>query len=199
VTGRRRPILALEYALAHGENLKGLVISNMMASIPLYNEYAETVLMPQIEPAVLAEIKAFEAAENYADPRYMQLLMEHHYVNHILRRPAEQWPDSVNRAFEHLNPEVYVLMQGPSELGASGRLLSWDRTADLAKINVPTLVIGARHDTMDPEHMEWMAGELPNGSYLCCPDGSHMAHYDDAEVYLGGLLSYLREVGGSGG
>lgn len=192
-------ILALEYALAHGENLKGLVISNMMASIPLYNEYAEKVLMPQIEPTVLAEIKAFEAAENYADPRYMQLLMEHHYVDHILRRPADQWPDSVNRAFEHLNPGVYVLMQGPSELGASGRLLGWDRTADLAKIGVPTLVIGARHDTMDPEHMEWMAGEIPNGSYLYCPDGSHMAHYDDAQVYLEGLLSYLREVGWSGG
>lgn len=192
-------ILAIEYALAHGENLKGLVISNMMASIPLYNRYAEQVLMPQIDPAVLAEIKAFEAAENYADPRYMELLMEHHYVNHILRRPADQWPDSVNRAFEHLNHHVYVLMQGPSELGASGRLLKWDRTADLAEITVPTLVIGARHDTMDPTHMEWMAGELPQGRYLHCPEGSHMAHYDDEQVYLEGLLAFLRDTGGQSG
>jgi proline iminopeptidase len=99
-------ILAMEYALAHGDKLKGLIISNMMASIPLYNEYAEEVLMPQIDPEVLTEIKALEAAENYDDPRYMDLLVEHHYVHHILRAPAEQWPDDVTRAFEHINPQI---------------------------------------------------------------------------------------------
>jgi proline iminopeptidase len=30
-------LLAIEYALAHPESLKGLVISNMMASIPAYS------------------------------------------------------------------------------------------------------------------------------------------------------------------
>ena len=34
-------ILAMEYALAHQQNLKGLIISNMVASIPKYNEYAQ--------------------------------------------------------------------------------------------------------------------------------------------------------------
>ena len=33
----------------------------MMASVPAYNAYAEQVLMPQMDQAVLAEIKAFEA------------------------------------------------------------------------------------------------------------------------------------------
>jgi proline iminopeptidase len=36
-------LLALEYALAHQQNLKGLIISNMMASVPAYNDYAATV------------------------------------------------------------------------------------------------------------------------------------------------------------
>lgn len=189
-------ILAIEYALAHGENLKGLIISNMMASIPLYNEYAENVLMPQIDPEVLAEIMAFEAAEDYANPRYSELLMEHHYQYHVLRLPPDQWPDGMNRAFAHMNPDIYVLMQGPSELGAGGRLEYWDRTADLAQIEAPTLVIGATHDTMDPEHMEWMASELPNGQFLLCPDGSHAAHYDDQEVYVDGLIRFIHEVAG---
>ena len=187
-------ILAMEYALEHGDQLKGLIISNMMASIPLYNQYAEEVLMPQIDPAVLAEIKGFEAAEDYENPRYMELLMEHHYVYHVLRMPADQWPDGMVQAFEHINPQIYVLMQGPSELGASGRLLDWDRTADLARIEAPTLVIGARHDTMDPSHMEWMANELPNGSYLFCPEGSHAAHHDDQEVYMDGVIRFIHEV-----
>lgn len=53
--------------------------------------------------------------------------------------PPDQWPDPVNRAFKHLNPKVYIPMQGPSELGASGKLLNWDRTADLKNITVPAL------------------------------------------------------------
>src|SRR5262249_10874485 len=49
-------ILALEYALKYQQHLKGLIISNMMASIPAYNEYAKTVLMPQMDQQALAEI-----------------------------------------------------------------------------------------------------------------------------------------------
>ena len=70
-------------------------------------------------------------------------------------------------------------MQGPSEPGASGRLLNWDRTADIASINTPTLVIGAKHDTMNPAHMRWMANKMPNARFLLCPDGSHLAQWDD--------------------
>ena len=187
-------ILAIEYALAHGDALKGLVISNMMASIPEYNRYAREVLIPQIDPQALAKIKALEASDDYDNPRYMELLMEHFYVHHILRRPAEEWPVEVMASLEHVNPEIYVLMQGPSELGAGGRIEHWDRTADLAKITTPTLVIGARYDTMDPEHMEWMANQLPNGQYLFCPNGSHLAYYDDKETYMQGLIHFLEAV-----
>ncbi len=187
-------ILAIEYALAHPENLKGLIISNMMASIPAYNEYAKTVLMPAMDPAALKEILAFEQAKDYKNPRYMELLVPNFYELHILRMPAEQWPEPVNRAFAKLNYDVYLTMQGPSEMGASGKLLNWDRTADLASIKVPTLVIGARYDTMDPKHMEWMAGQFPNGSYLYCPEGSHLALYDDQATYFEGLIRFLREV-----
>lgn len=59
-------------------------------------------------------------------------------------------------------------MQGPSELGisAEAKLRDWDRKADLASIDVPTLVIGAGYDKMDPAHMENMAGLLRRGRYL---------------------------------
>ena len=59
---------------------------------------------------------------------------------------------------------------------------------------VETLVIGAGHDTMDPAHMEWMAGELPKGRYLFCPEGSHLSMYDDQEVYFAGLTQFLWDV-----
>lgn len=187
-------ILATEYALAHQDRLKGLIISNMMASIPAYNEYAAKVLMPAMDPKVLAEVKRLESTGQFEDPRYMQLLMPAHYELHILRMPADQWPDPVQRAFKHLNAKVYVPMQGPSELGASGKLLNWDRTADLRRITVPALTIGAQHDTMDPKHMEWMSKQMPKGRYLHCPNGSHMSMYDDQLTYVNGLVTFMKDV-----
>jgi proline iminopeptidase len=189
-------ILAMEYALAHQEHLRGLVISNMMASAPAYTAYAEHVLMPAMDQGVLAEIKALEAAGDIENPRYMELLVPHYYEHHTLRMPAADWPDPVQRAFAHINPQIYVPMQGPSELGmsADAKLAMWDRVADLARIEVPTLVIGARYDTMDPGHMEMMAGRLPRGRYLYCAEGSHLALYDDQETYFAGLIDFLRDL-----
>jgi proline iminopeptidase len=186
-------ILAAEYALAHGEHLKGLVISNMMMDVPAYNAYARDVLMPAMDQAALAEIQALEAAGDYENPRFMELLMEHHYVHHVLRMPAAEWPDPARRTIEHINPAVYVKMQGPSELGiaASATLAQWSRFEELSRIDVPTLVIGAAHDTMDPAHMEEVARRLPQGTYLHCPDGSHLAIFDDQETYFRGLIAWM--------
>jgi len=191
-------LLAAEYALHHQEHLRGLVISSMMSSVPAYNAYAEQVLMPAMDQAALAEIKSLEASGDIENPRYMELLNEQHYVHHVLRMPVADWPDPVVRAFAHINPAIYVSMQGPSELGisADASLAHWDRTAELASIDVPALVIGARHDTMDPAYMEMMAGRLPQGRYLHCPDGSHMAMYDDQAVYFAGLIDFLHDLEG---
>ena len=185
-------ILAVEYALKHGQNLKGLVISNMMMSIPAYNRYADEVLAKQMDPAVVKEIKALEAAGKHDDPRYEALLMPHFYAHHICRLP--EWPDAVVRSFAKLNKEIYVLMQGPSEFGASGLLEQWDRKADLGKLAMPTLVIGAANDTMDPAHMRWVSTQVKQGSFLLCPKGSHLAMWDDQEAYFGGLLRWLKAV-----
>jgi proline iminopeptidase len=187
-------ILAMEYAVHHQEALKGLVISNMMSSARQYNDYAEDVLMPAMDPDVLAEIKRYEAEGRTDDPRYESLLMEHHYVLHVCRLPLDEWPDPVVRSLAHINPKIYVPMQGPSELGLSGTLEDWDRSADLAGIDVPALVIGATHDTMDPAHMRWMSEQLPQGRYLHCPNGSHLSQFDDPEHYFPGLLDFLRSL-----
>lgn len=185
-------ILAIEYALAHQDQLKCLVVSNMMASIPAYNDYADRVLKPQLDPASLRLVEELEATGKTQDPRYMGILMPQHYEKHFLRRPAAEWPDGVQRAFARINTHIYVLMQGPSELGASGRLEKWDRFADLKRIAVPTLVIAGRHDTMDPQHMAAMAEQLPNGE-LAMTEGSHMAFYDDQPTYFARLTTFLRK------
>lgn len=187
-------ILAMEYALAHQDALKGLIISNMMASCPAYQRYADEVLGPQMDPAVLKRVKELEAAGEYEHDEYMEILIPHHYEKHVLRKPVDQWPQAVNDAFSGINQDLYVYMQGPSEFGIAGTLAQWDRFEDLPSITVPALVIGADHDTMDPEHMRAMAEQLPRGSFLRCPQGSHMAMWDDPDVYHRGVLDFMKNT-----
>jgi proline iminopeptidase len=183
-------ILATEYALKYGANLKGLIISNMMMSIPDYNRYAEEVLAKGMDPAVVREVKELEAKGQYESPRYMELLLPNFYAKHLCRLP--EWPDAANRGFGKINKQIYVLMQGPSEFGASGRLEKWDRKADLPKLAMPTLVIGGTYDTMDPAHMKWVSTQVQHGSFLLCPNGSHMAMWDDQRTYCEGLIRFLK-------
>lgn len=189
-------ILAMEYALKHQDKLKGLIISNMMSDINGYNAYAQEVLGPQMDPKVFAEIQKIEANADFNNPRYNELLFEHHYTQHILRMPQDKWPQSIKNTFAHLNPEVYIHMQGYSEFGITGdaTLKGWDFRPQLPNIKVPTLVIGSKYDSMDPEHMKWMSTELPNGRFLYCEEGSHLSQYDDQKRYFSGLIQFLKDV-----
>lgn len=188
-------ILAMEYALKYQQHLKGLIICNMMASCPDYDKYAKDVLAKQMAPQVLDTIKHLEATNDFQNPKYFELLMPNFYMQHICR--LEEWPDPVNRALKHVNGTIYTMMQGPSEFGIGGRLANWDRKADLPKITVPTLTVGATHDTMDPEHMRWMSTQVKQGQYLHCPDGSHLSMWDDQQVFMNGVIKFINGVSGA--
>lgn len=189
-------ILAMEYALKYQDNLKGLVISNMMSSIPEYNLYAQNVLGPQMDPAIYKEIKDLEEAEDFGNPKYGDLLFQHYYTEHVLRMPPDEWPEAVMRSLTHANNQVYVHMQGYSEFGITGdaTLKNWDIKERLKEIKIPTLVIGAKYDTMDPAHMEWMSKEVAHGRYLYCPNGSHLSQYDDQKTYFNGVIQFIDDV-----
>jgi proline iminopeptidase len=189
-------ILAMEYAFKYQDNLKGLVISNMMSSIPEYNLYAQNVLGPQMDPAIYKEIKDMEEAEDFGNPKYGDLLFQFYYTEHVLRMPPDEWPEAVMRSLTHANNQVYVHMQGYSEFGITGNatLKDWDVKERLKEIKVPTLVIGAKYDTMDPAHMEWMSKEVQHGRYLHCPNGSHLSQYDDQKTYFNGVIQFIDDV-----
>lgn len=188
-------ILAMEYALKYQENLKGLIISNMMASAPEYTKYAYEVLGPQMDPTVFKEIMDMEKNEDFSNPRYSELLMKHYYTEHIMRKPLEQWPKSVNLLFQHLNPAIYVYMQGHSEFGMTGNatLKNWDVSSRLKEIVVPTLVIGAKHDTMDPKYLEWMANQVQKGRSVTT-NGSHLSQFDDPATYFPAVINFVKQV-----
>jgi proline iminopeptidase len=183
-------MLSIEYALKYQHNLRGLVISNMTAGIQAYlrrlNEIAEQ--LPEETRTRLAEL---DAAQDYDNPEYERIMMEDLYPLAICR--CKPWPEPVTRAFRDANLKVYNAMQGKSEFVVTGYFKDWERWDDLHRIKVKTLTIGAEYDTMDPADMRRMAELMPNARAGICPNGSHLAMWDDQAVYFEHLLGFLRE------
>jgi proline iminopeptidase len=185
-------MLGMQYALKYQGRMKALMVANMMASCPEYGQYANNVLAKQMKPEVLAEVRAIEAKKDFDNPRYEELLVPNFYNEHICR--LSPWPEPVMRTFADLNKAIYVMMQGPSEFGIGGNLVNWDVKSRLKEISIPTLMIGAKHDTMDPKAMEEQSKLVQHGRYLYCPNGSHLAMYDDQKVFFDGVIKFIRDV-----
>ena len=106
--------LALEYALTYQQHLKGLIISNVMASIPAADAYCASTVLPAMDPDVRAELEALEAAQDFENPRYGMLLAQHFHVKHMCRLPLGTWPEPLMRMTRHVNWQLKAHISGRS-------------------------------------------------------------------------------------
>ena len=185
-------MLALEYALNYPQHLRGLVISNMCAGIQSYLKYTTSLKKKLLTPQLLTRFNALEAAKDYDNPEYMRIAMEELYPKMICR--LQPWPEPVTRAFRLSNQKIYNQMQGKSEFEVTGNLRDWERWDRLHEIKVKALTIGSVYDEMDPDDMRKMARLMPNATCAICPNGSHLALWDDQAVYFRHLLGFLATV-----
>jgi proline iminopeptidase len=185
-------LLAMEYALKYQQHVKGLIVSNMCASGKEFNRYIQEVLVKQIPKSALDSINLLATRNDYANPRYTALVTEHFYARFVCRIPVSNWPEPFTRALGKSNQPYYLSMQGPSEFGIIGSLKTWDISGRLVQIKVPSLMIGARYDEIDPKHMQWMSTQVANGKFLYCATGSHLSMYDQQQFYMKGIIGFLK-------
>ena len=184
-------LLAMEYALKYQDNLKGLIVANMTADFGKYAAY-NAKLRAELPADVLAKLGEYESKGAYTDPAYQEMVVREYYGRHICTLP--EWPEPAARSFKHINQSVYAYMQGPSEFVPGGILKGWSVWDRLGDIRVPTLMVGAAHDTMNPAEMEEMSRLVQKGRYLFCPNGSHLAMWDDQEVFMNGVIGFIKDV-----
>ncbi len=186
-------ILAMEYALKYQQNMKGMIVLNMTADFDKYEAY-NAKLRAQMRPSLLDSLSFYENNNDFANPIYQDLVFNEYYTKHILRRPAAEWPEPVLRSFKHINQHVYEYMQGPSEFVPGGILKGWSVWDKLPTLTVPTLMVGAKYDTMNPDEMEEMATLVQNGRSLISQKGGHLAIWDDQEFMMEGIISFIKDV-----
>lgn len=188
-------MLAIEYALAYQQHLKGLVISSMTASIAAYERYADT-LRNRLPREVLNVLERYEEAGDYDAPEYEKLIWDRLYSQHLCR--THPLPEPVLRGVAHMNKQVYNTMQGPNEFVVTGNFKNWDRWDDLHRIGVPALLSVGRHDTMSVEDIEEMARRIPDARVAIHENAGHMAMWDDADSYFGAVIDFINKIEGSG-
>ena len=183
-------MLGVEYALAHQDHLKALIISDMTAGIPAYEAYAQK-LLAELSEDDRKTLAKFAAAGNYDAPEYQNIMMGKVYAQHLIR--LDPWPEPVDRAFKKFNQKIYNVMQGPNEFVITGNFKSWDRWADLPKIKVPTLIIAGEKGTMNPDDIRRMGKLIPR-SRVVITKGSHLEMYDDQQTYFRELVRFIKDV-----
>lgn len=93
----------------------------------------------------------------------------------------------------------YITMQGPNEFLYTGNLKTWNRSAELASIRVPCLIVSGQHDELTPACALKMKQGLANAEITVFANSSHMPFYEEPQAYYPVLLDFLARQRDTGG
>ena len=77
---------------------------------------------------------------------------------------------------------------------ALAAIAGFDRRADLAALQVPTLLLAADHDrTAPPDVMQRMAQRVASSRYVCLTGAGHLANLEAPAAFNAALVAFLQE------
>jgi L-proline amide hydrolase len=184
-------MLGMEHALDHPEGLRGLVVADSPASIPLW--VAEANRLRADLPADVQETLTKHEAEGTTDSAEYEEATRVFYDRHLCRVP---WPDYVERSFTKMaeDPTVYHTMNGPSEFHCIGSLKTWDITERLPEIDTSTLLVSGRHDEATPHIVEQIHARIPGAQWELFEESSHMPHVEEPDAFLARVEAFLASI-----
>lgn len=187
-------MLGMEYALTQPGGLASLTVADSPASIAQWVSEANR-LRAQL-PAEVQQTLLHHEQNGTTDSEEYQNASLVFYRRHVCR--VDPMPDCVTRTFDKLAqyPEVYNTMNGPSEFHVIGTLKTWDITARLHEINVPTLLLSGRYDEATPIIVETVHRSIAGSEWIIFENSSHMPHVEETEAYLQVLNRFLTRVEG---
>lgn len=164
--------VALSMAIRHPKRLRGLMLVNTRAGADspeaarVREDLAQEVERTgSVEPVVAAMLpRLFSDATRSRRPELVSLMREA-----MARNPARGVAGTLR-----------------------GLAIRPDRTADLGRITVPTLVMTGADDAMiPPEESRAMAAALPNSELVVIPDAGHLAPLENPAPANSAMLRFL--------
>jgi proline-specific peptidase len=184
--------LSIEYMCRGAVGVAGLVLASTSASIPQFTAAARELIdaLPEPHRTTLRELGG---RGEYDAPAYQEAVMVF-YRRHLCR--LDPWPECVEKTAAELDGnQVYLTMNGPTEFDVIGEpLRAWDRTTDLGRIRVPTLVTCGRHDEITPACSQTIADGVAGARMAVFEHSAHLAHEEEPEPYAVIVERFLASV-----
>lgn len=186
-------MLSAAHAARRPAGLRGLVIANSPASMPVWRQEM-AVLRAALPPQAQAELLRHEEGGTTDSPAYFEAAMAF-YDRHVCR--TKPWPREVAATMMEIynDPTVYFTMNGPNEFHVVGTLRDFTVEPLLPAIAVPTLVVSGEHDEATPATVRPYAELIPDARWEVVPDSSHMPHVEAPEAFDTVLRKFLAELG----
>jgi proline-specific peptidase len=182
--------LAIEYMTRGTTGVEHLVLASTSASTREFTDAARLLIEALPEPHRTTLIEG-GARGAYDTPEY-QTAMTEFYRRHLCR--MDPWPEALQASIANLDGNaVYAYMNGPTEFDVIGTLVGWDRTADLGRIDVPTLITVGRHDEIPPSCAETLRAGIPDARVVVLEHSGHISHLEEPETYLRAMRGFLSD------
>lgn len=178
-------MLGICFAGRQPEGLKSLILADSPVSVPEWN--AESRRLAEELPTPYRETLLYAIEHGEDDSPEFQAAMGAFMKKHFIRR------DLGGAQFETSPTEVYVTMQGPSELQLTGTLRDVDLTENLKKIQVPTLVLAGRYDQCTPAVVRRMLDNIENVRAVEFEESGHVPQFDETDKFLQVVARFLAE------
>jgi proline iminopeptidase len=179
-------MLALEYAAKYGQYLKGLVVSNMGYRASSHNQYRRSLYysIAGSTKEGRAILEQRQQGVNVTDSVAYQVIGKRFDQQHYLRLAQE--PEPFQRNDKHITRKDMTPLWREMD--------QWDFSPQLASIQTPTLLLGAKYDYIPTGDYYLMSKKIPKSRVYICPKGSHFAMWDDTEHYFEALIRFLKDV-----
>ncbi len=183
-------MLAIAYALKYQRNLKSLITTGGLASVPL--TVAEmNRMVRQLPKDVQAVLRKHEEEGDFENPEYQNAVMIF-YKRYLCR--LEKWPRELTYTLQHFSRPVYYTMNGPNEFTIIGNIRYWDVTRELPRIRVPTLVTGGRYDEVSPKVAASIHKRIKGSQLVTFEKSSHLPMWEERAAYMKTLREFLASI-----
>ena len=182
--------LAIDYMSRRPTGIQRLVLASTSASIPQFMAEAQKLIEVMPEPYRTTILELGSRAE-YDKPEYLAAVNVFYHL-HLCR--MDPWPDVLLRGEKTASTRPYQVMNGPTEFDVIGPLATWDRTADLGAIDVPTLMTVGRYDEITPACSETLRAGISDSRMVVFENSAHLAHLEEGERFAQVVESFLAEA-----
>jgi 3-oxoadipate enol-lactonase len=165
--------VSMVFALKYPERTRSLVVTSAVS---------------QVDPQLQGLIGTWIAAARARDP---ELLFQVVYPLTF----AEDWI-AANQETLDLARERYELLDFDAFLELLLCFAKLDITADLHRIEAPTLVVAGELDALKPRrYSEIIAREIPGAEFALIPQAGHAAMWERADIFNSLILGFLAKHG----